>query len=39
MLELMGMRSSLSLSLLPLWPVVVVPDRALSRGQIELFNI
>ena len=23
----------------PLWPEMVVPDRVLSRGQIELFDI
>ena len=41
MLELWGIRSSLSLpSLLgPLLPGVVEPDRHLSMGQIELFNI
>ena len=38
MLGLWGMRSTPSLSLFPgpLWPGVVVPDRALSMGQIEL---
>ena len=35
------MQNSSSLSLLPgpLWPEVVAPDRVLSMGQIELFNI
>ena len=38
MLELLGMWDTLSLPLLPgpLWPGVVVPDRVLSMGQIEL---
>ena len=38
MLELWGMQSTPSLSLLPssLWPGVVAPDRVLSIGQIEL---
>ena len=38
MLELWGMRSTLSLPLLPgrLSPRVVVYDRALTMGQIEL---
>ena len=38
MLELWGMRSTPSLSLLPgpLWPGVIAPDRALSMSQIEL---
>ena len=41
MLELWGMWSTLSLPSLPgpLWPRVVVPDRILSMGQIELFDI
>ena len=34
MLEIWGMRSTLSLPLLPgpLWPVMTAPDRALSMG-------
>ena len=38
MLELLGMRSTPSLPLLPgpLWPRVVTPDRVQSIGQIEL---
>ena len=38
MLELWGMRSTPSLPLRPgpLWPGVVAPGKALSRGQIEL---
>ena len=38
MLELWGMRSTLSLPSLPgsLWPGVVAADRVLSMGQIEL---
>ena len=38
MLELRGMRSTLSLSLFPgpFWPAVVALDRVLSMGQIEL---
>ena len=38
MLEFWGMWSTPSLPLLPgpLWPGVVVPDRVLSMGQIEL---
>ena len=38
MLELWGMLSPTLLPLLPgpLWPRVVVPDRVLSMGQIEL---
>ena len=38
MLELWGMQSTPSLPSLPdpLWPGVVVPDRVLSMGQIEL---
>ena len=41
MLELRGMRSAPSLSSLPdpRWPGVVVTDRVLSMGQIELFDI
>ena len=41
MLELKGMWSTPSLSLIPgsLWPGVVAPDRVLSMGQIELFDI
>ena len=41
MLELWGMRSIPSLPSLPgpLWPRVVVPDRFLFIGQIELFYI
>ena len=41
MLELWGMRSNSSLQSLPgpLWPVVVVPDRVLSIGQIELNSV
>ena len=37
-LELWGMPSSPSLPSLPgpLWPGVVAPDRALSKGQIKL---
>ena len=40
-LELLGMRSTPSLPLLPgsLWPGMVTPDRVLSMGQIKLFNI
>ena len=38
MLELCGMQSTPSFSLLPgpLWPEVVAPDWVLSMGQIEL---
>ena len=38
LLELQGMQSTLSLSLLPgpLWPGMVTPDRALSIGQIAV---
>ena len=38
MLELWGMRSTLSLPSLPgpLWPGVVAPDRVISMAQIEL---
>ena len=41
MLEFWGMRSTRLLPSLtgPLWYEVVVPDRVLSMGQIELFNI
>ena len=41
MLELWGMQSTPSLLLLSdlLWPSVVIPDRVLSMGQIELFDI
>ena len=41
MLELQGMQSATSLPLLPgpFWPGVVVPDRVLSMGQIELIGI
>ena len=39
MLELWGMRSTLSLLPGSLWPGVVAPDRVLSMGQIELFDI
>ena len=41
MLELWGMRSTPLLPLLPgpLWPGVVAPDRVLSIGQIECFDI
>ena len=41
MLEFLGMRSNLSLPLLPgpLCPGVLAPDRVLSMGQIELFDI
>ena len=41
MLELWGMRSTPSLLSLSglLWPGVVAPDRVLSMGQIELFDI
>ena len=41
MLELWGMQSTSSLPALPgpLWLGVVVPDRLLSMGQIELFDI
>ena len=39
--ELWGMQSTPLLPLLPgpLWPWVVAPDRVLSIGQIELFDI
>ena len=41
MLELWGMQCTPSLPSLPdpLWPGVVAPDRVLSMGQIELFDI
>ena len=41
MLELWELQSTPSLSSLPvpLWPGVVAPDRVLSMGQIELFDI
>ena len=41
MLELWGMRSTPSLPLLPgwLWPEVLAPDRVLSIGQIDLFDL
>ena len=41
MLELWRMQSALSLLLFPspLWPGVVAPERVLSMGQIELFDI
>ena len=41
MLQLWGMLSTPSLPLLPgpLWPGVVAPDKVLSIGQIELFDI
>ncbi len=41
MLELWGMQSTPSLPLLPgpLWPGAVAPDRVLSIGEIELFDI
>ena len=41
MLELWGMWSVPLLPSLPvpLWPGVVTPDRVLSMGQIELFDI
>ena len=41
MLELWGMLCALSLLSLPgpLWPGVVSPERVLSMGQIELFDI
>ena len=40
-LEIWGMRSTLSLPSLsgPLWPGLVAPDRVLSIGQIQLFDI
>ena len=41
MLELRIMQISFSLPSLPgpLWPGVVAPDRVLSIGQLELFDI
>ena len=41
MLELWRMQITSSLLSLPgqLWPGVVAPDRVLSMGQIELFDI
>ena len=41
MLKLWGMQNTPSLPLFPgpLWPRVVAPDRVLSMGQIELFDI
>ena len=41
MLELWGMQSTPSLPLLPgqLWDGVIAPDRDLSMGQIEPFDI
>ena len=41
MLDLRGTQSTSLLPSLPgpLWLVVVAPDRVLSMGQIELFNI
>ena len=41
MLELWGMQSTSSLPSFPdpFFPGVVAPDRVLSRGQIELFDI
>ena len=41
MLERWGMKNTPSLTSLPgpLWSTVVAPDRVLSIGQIELFNI
>ena len=41
MLELWGMQSTPSLPSLPglHWPGVVAPERVLSIGQIELFDI
>ena len=41
MLELWEMQSIPSLPLFPgaLWPGVIAPDRVLSMGQIELFDI
>ena len=41
MLEFWGMQSTPSLPLLPgsLWPGMVTPDRVLSIGHIELFDI
>ena len=41
MLEIQGIQSTLLMPLLSgsLWPGVVAPDRVLSMGQIELFDI
>ena len=41
MLEIWGMQSTPLLTSFqsPLWPGVVAPDRVLSIGQIELFDI
>ena len=41
MLELWGMRSTSTVPLLPgpLYPRVVAPNRVLSMGQIEMFDI
>ena len=41
MLEFWGMKSISSLPLFPdsFWPRVVAPNRVLSMGQIELFDI
>ena len=41
MQEFWGLRSTPSLPSLPgpLWPGVIAPDRVLSMGQIELFDI
>ena len=39
MLEFWGRQSASSLPSLPFWLGVVAPDRVLSMGQIELFNI
>ena len=41
MLELWGMRNTPSLPSFPgpIWSEVVAPDRVLSMGQIELFDI
>ena len=41
MLELWGMKSTRSLPSLPgsLWPGIVIPDRVLSMGQIELNSV
>ena len=41
MQDIWEMRSNPSLPLLPdsLWPEVVAPDKVVSMGQIELFDI
>ena len=41
MLELWGMQRTFSLLVLPglLWPGVVAPDRVISVGRIERFDI